>query len=103
MTTTQKLIAECQSRGIVLEPRGDKLWIEPEEFTTPELVEQLRAHKIEILASLEAKHFCKAVLLSEFSGCSARTANRIADALLTLPKSANRDAALVKLAEEAAQ
>jgi hypothetical protein len=104
MTTTQKIIQECEARGIVFAPvAGGKLWIEPEENTTPELIERIRAHKAEILASLQAKHFCKAVLLSEFSGCSAQTANQIADALLTLPKSANRDAALVKLAQEATQ
>ncbi len=104
MTATHKLIQECEARGIVFAPiAGGKLWIEPEEFTTPELLARIRTHKAEILATLEAKHLCKAVLLSEFSSCSAQTANAVADALLTLPKSANRDAALVKLAQEAAQ
>ena len=99
--TAETLIQDCARRGVTLEPYGELLLVTPEESVTPELVEELRAHKREILASLEGKHFCKAVLLSEFSGCAAQTANRIADALLRLPKSANRDAALVKLMQEA--
>jgi hypothetical protein len=108
-TSTQQIIQECEARGVEMTPvAGGRLWIEPEENVTPELLARIRAHKPALIAELQAKrqaavlHLCKQVLLgNEFFGCSAQIANRIADALLKLPKSANRDAALVKLAQEA--
>jgi hypothetical protein len=105
--TSTKLIAECERRGVRLEPRGENLWIEPPERTTPELVEEIRAHKREILAALEARRqaplleLAMNILRNEFGGCDARTANRAAIELQTLPRSFVRDAALVKLGQEA--
>ena len=55
MNQTQTLIQECERRGVTLEPHGDKLWIGPEENTTPELVERIRQRKFEIIGSFEAK------------------------------------------------
>jgi hypothetical protein len=105
--TSTKLIAECERRGVRLEPRGENLWIEPPECTTPELVEEIRAHKAEILAALEARRqasllaLAMHVLRGEYGGCDPQTANRVATELQTLPRSFVRDAALVKLGLEA--
>ncbi len=70
----KRLLAECEQRGLQLEPRGQMLFVAPEENTTPKIVAQLRRHKLEIIASLEAKqratwtHVAKQILAGEFDG-----------------------------------
>ena len=70
------MIQECERRGVTLESRGQMLYVEPEENTTPELVEQLRQRKFEIIGILEAKqraawnHVAKQIILGEFDGCA---------------------------------
>ena len=72
----KKLLAECERRGLQLEPRGDKLFVAPEENVTPELVVQLQQRKFEIIGHLEAKqraawnHVAKQIILGEFDGCA---------------------------------
>ncbi len=46
MNQTQTLIQECERRGVTLESRGQMLYVEPEENTTPELVEQLQTTQV---------------------------------------------------------
>lgn len=107
MTITETIIAECERRGIRLQPHDDKIFIEPPENTTPQLVEEIRAHKLEIIAALEARRqaslqeLMMRVLRDEYGDCDAHTANRVAAELGALPRSFARDAALVKLCEEA--
>ncbi|MEW6457620.1 MAG: hypothetical protein AB1441_00900 [Bacillota bacterium] len=49
-----ELIWELQRRGITLEPAGDKLrWRGPKGAMTPELLDQLRDHKAEVLGLLQ--------------------------------------------------
>jgi hypothetical protein len=77
--TAEKLILECSRRGILLAPRGHLLDVTPEQPPTPELVEQLRRHKFEIIAILESKrkaawlHVAYQVLCGEFVGCNSST------------------------------
>ncbi len=107
--TAEKLIQDCARRGVTLEPRGDLLLVTPEESVTPELVEELRAHKREILAALEAKqrtalaYLAKQVLCGEFSNCDGDVVERVAADLQKLPRSNLRDTALVQLGEEASR
>lgn len=94
------------SRGMSLIPRGSMLEVRPRCRLTPETFAVIRANKMELLAWLDRMGrdaLPRQVLDGEFFGCGVRTANRIADELVNLPKSANRDASLVKLAEEAEQ
>lgn len=87
MNAPHRLIAECQRRGIKLRPRGNQLWIEPEELTTPELIQQLRQHKFSIIAALESRrqtaalHMAKQVFLLEFSDCNPDVFREVANEL----------------------
>jgi hypothetical protein len=77
MNEAEQLIAECERRGVLLEPRGDLLFIAPEEnvTSTPGLVGQLRRRKHEIISVLEARrrasftHLARQVIQGEFDGC----------------------------------
>ena len=53
MDAARKLIDECQSRGIRLLARGDKLRVEAPAPLDDELRERLRASKPELLRALE--------------------------------------------------
>jgi len=105
-STTQRLIQDCAKRGVTLEPHGNMLLVTPEESVTPELVEQLRQHKSEILTILESKrrmaaqNLVKQILCGEWTGCNEQMGNRLSSQLLKLKKTATRDRALVKLAQE---
>ncbi len=48
-----ELLREIESRGVTLEPAGDRLRFRPKRNLTPELVEGLREHKAAILETLE--------------------------------------------------
>ncbi|MDP9480216.1 MAG: hypothetical protein M3R38_31905, partial [Actinomycetota bacterium] len=48
-----ELLREIESRGVTLEPAGDRLRFRPKKNLTPALVEGLREHKAEILEALE--------------------------------------------------
>ena len=52
MTPAAALVASLRSRGVILEPRGDKLRVVPASAVTPEEVDALRQHKAEVLALL---------------------------------------------------
>lgn len=85
--TAQKLIVECNQRGITLEPRGHLLNVTPAQATTPELVKQLRRHKPEIIAILQSKrnawlHVAYQVLCGEFDGCDNSTCKKLTAGLL---------------------
>jgi hypothetical protein len=47
------LLDELRSRGVTLEARGDRLRFRPANAVPPDLVEQLRANKGEVIALLE--------------------------------------------------
>ncbi|MGA2030468.1 MAG: hypothetical protein ABSG87_10400 [Verrucomicrobiota bacterium] len=103
MNTEKRLIKKCEALGILLEPRGDILWVEPAERVPEELIVQLRRHKLKILSALEKKqraaslHLLRQVASGEFSGCSTSTAKSISAVLSALSKSNARDFALFKL------
>jgi hypothetical protein len=90
-TDAKKLLAECERRGLQLEPRGQMLYFGPEENTTPEIVEQLRRHKFEIINALEARqraaclHLSKQILLGEFDHADNSTRERLAASLRFFP------------------
>ena len=46
------LVDTLRARGVILEPRGDKLRVTPASAVTPAEVEALRAHKAEVLRLL---------------------------------------------------
>ena len=48
------LLADLQQQGVHLEAHGDRLRYCPRSALTPELVERLKAHKVELLAALRA-------------------------------------------------
>jgi hypothetical protein len=48
-----ELLREIETRGVTLEPAGDRLRFRPKRNLTPALVEGLREHKAEILEVLE--------------------------------------------------
>jgi hypothetical protein len=50
--TAAALVVELRSRGVTLEPRGDKLAVRPVQLVTPEELEALRIRKAEVLALL---------------------------------------------------
>jgi hypothetical protein len=50
--TLAAMVADLQTRGVTLEPRGDQLAIRPPTLVTPAELEILRQHKTEILALL---------------------------------------------------
>jgi hypothetical protein len=50
-----ELLAAVALRGITLEARGDRLRFRPRSAVTPEMLEQLKAHKPDLLAILEAE------------------------------------------------
>ncbi|MDP9478336.1 MAG: hypothetical protein M3R38_22090 [Actinomycetota bacterium] len=50
-----ELLREIESRGVTLEPAGDRLRFRPKKNLTPALVEGLRQHKAEILEVLEGR------------------------------------------------
>jgi TubC N-terminal docking domain len=52
VTPAAALVANLRSRGVTLEPRGDKLRVVPASAVTPEEVDALRQHKAEVLALL---------------------------------------------------
>ena len=87
----EKLIDECEWRGLRLEPRGGQLLVAPQEKATPSLVEQLRQHKQEIIASLEQRrrtiwlHTAKQILCGEFVGCNAATRLKLNAGLRSVP------------------
>ena len=49
------LINELTDRQITLEARGDRLRYRPRSAVPPELMERMKAHKVEILAILRAR------------------------------------------------
>ena len=49
MTTIQGLVRDLYSRGVVCQPVGDKLRVDPIERLVPGELESLREHKAEIL------------------------------------------------------
>lgn len=51
-TEAMRLLHELKSRGLELQPAGDRLRYRPIEAMTPELAEQVKARKAEILALL---------------------------------------------------
>lgn len=52
MTAVAALVADLQSRGVTLEPRGDRLRVRPVSRLLPDELELLRRHKAEVLALL---------------------------------------------------
>jgi hypothetical protein len=53
MTTTQ-LLAELALLGVQLEARGDRLRYSPRSAVTPDLVDRIKARKLELLAILDS-------------------------------------------------
>ena len=50
MSTLESILSEVESKGITLEPNGDMIDIVgKKEVLTPELINELKAHKAEIL------------------------------------------------------
>lgn len=47
------LLVELQTRGLILEPRGDKLAFGPKDKVSPELRERIVKHKAELLRLLQ--------------------------------------------------
>ena len=52
--TPAKLLAALRQRGITLEADGERLRFSPRSAVTPELLDRLKHHKRELLASLSA-------------------------------------------------
>jgi hypothetical protein len=53
MNASHDLLAYCRDFGVELFPQGSELWYDgPEEAITDELIEQIRAHKAELMAIL---------------------------------------------------
>jgi hypothetical protein len=52
LSPAEVLLAELSARGIELQARGDRLRFGPREAATPDLVQQLKIHKAELLALL---------------------------------------------------
>ncbi|MDP9456855.1 MAG: hypothetical protein M3Q60_14005 [Actinomycetota bacterium] len=50
-----ELLREIESRGVTLEPAGDRLRFRPKRNLTPELIEGLREHKAAILEALDER------------------------------------------------
>jgi hypothetical protein len=104
MTTTQKIIQECEARGVEMTPvAGGRLWIEPEENVTPELLARIRAHKAEILAKFETSRchgLTHLILDGEFDGCDAATRRKLVNELRSVPHSQARPA-VARLESEA--
>lgn len=48
------LLSELQTRGVILEPRGDKLAFGPKERVTPEVRDKIVKHKADLLRLLQA-------------------------------------------------
>jgi len=77
--TATKLINQCKQLGIRLEPSGSALQVKGAQKASPELIEELRRHKLEIIATLESKrkgswlHVAWQVLCGEFTGCDSST------------------------------
>ena len=76
----EQLQSEATRRGLRLEPRGDNLAVIPGRLCPPDFAAELRQHKAELLALLEANasnlpsdcaawlHIAKQVLAGEFDG-----------------------------------
>ena len=52
MSASVLLLRELQARGIELRPQGDRVAFRPKEKMTPELLEQLRVHRTQLLKML---------------------------------------------------
>jgi hypothetical protein len=52
MTAAVELLATLRARGVVVEPRGDRLRVRPASVVAPEELDALRRHKAELLALL---------------------------------------------------
>ena len=50
MTTAQELIRECGRRGVSLNRRGDALEVRRPNRLTPQMIDQLRRQKADVLA-----------------------------------------------------
>lgn len=80
-----ELYREAEKRGLRLEPRGDMLAVIPRGNCPPDFAAELRQHKPELLALLQAKadnlpddcapwlHVAKQVLAGEFDGADKST------------------------------
>ncbi|MGD0410443.1 MAG: hypothetical protein ABSC18_01970 [Verrucomicrobiota bacterium] len=78
--TAKQLYVEATKRGLRLEPRGDKLGVIPANRCPPDFAAELRQHKAELMALLQAKaanlptdcaawlHIARQVLQREFDG-----------------------------------
>jgi hypothetical protein len=53
-SAVELLLAELAGRGIQLQAHGDRLRFRPQAAMTPDLAEQLKRHKAELLAVLHA-------------------------------------------------
>ena len=53
MSLAATMIADLRARGVTLEPRGDRLIARPVSRLSPDEVEALRRHKVEILGLLQ--------------------------------------------------
>ena len=53
--TALDLIAQLTGLGVVLESRGDRLWVCPRTAVTPELLDKLTRHKGDLLAILRSQ------------------------------------------------
>lgn len=51
--TPTALLSELQSRGVILQPRGEKLAFGPREKVTPELRDRIVKHKTDLLRLLQ--------------------------------------------------
>jgi hypothetical protein len=54
MTALAGLVADLRSRGVTLEPRGERLAVRPADRVTPDELEVLRQRKAEVLALLRS-------------------------------------------------
>lgn len=83
--TPEALCQEAARRRLRLRRDGDALVISPKDRLTPDFVDQLRQHKVELLAWLEARaagltpdcapwlHVAKQVLAGEWDGADRTT------------------------------
>lgn len=72
-----ELVADLARRGIRLEAHGERLRYYPRSALTPDLLDRLKAHKAELLASIE--RFDERAAIMEFdAGLSRHEAERLA-------------------------
>jgi hypothetical protein len=70
MNASHDLLVYCLDFGVELFPQGNELWYDgPEEAITDELIEQIRAHKAELLAVLTSKARIDCPLMDATTNC----------------------------------